>query len=792
MAYDGSLIFDTRVDNSGFQRGANTIRTQTGGLSSAFKKLGGAIAVAFAVKKVFDFGKQAVSLASDLQEVQNVVDTAFGDMSYKMEEFANKSIEAFGISKLAAKKTGSTFMAMASGMGIAKDGASDMAVSLTGLSADMSSFYNVTQDVASTALKSIFTGETETLKQFGIVMTEANLQAFALSQGINKQVSAMTQAEKVQLRYAFVMNQTKMAQGDFAKTSDSWANQTRILSEKWKEFLTILGNGLLKILAPVVKALNVVMTQLINFATKASNILSGIFGNGKNDKSESQKNITSEIQNSVSATEDLTTAQEELGKAVKGNTSNFDELNTLDNGSEASIGAGGLGSNVSPIIDANVNEQEAQKTASNIETKFRIMADSVADYFKKTFGPAMSLWGENIKNIFSNIFGSIKLAGSSIWNDFLYPQLQNFINIGVPIFVDYVTQCLETWDTFYQEYTDIFNMLWQQGAQPALKQLSKIWDDLWIIMQETWDKWGAPIFEGIRSVIKGTADIFKAVWENFLKPIFDALMERIDWIWEKHLKQLVKNFMDFVGELISGALEIYSKVVAPIVKWLVEILGPVFAKAFNIIGDVVGSIIAGIIDVISGLITVLKGIVQFITGVFTGNWSKAWEGIKKIFKGIWDMIVGVVKVPINLIIDLINGLVGGVVAGFNNIIKAVNKLSFTVPDWVPAIGGKQFGFNLKEVTAPRIAKLATGTVVPANYGEFMAILGDNKRETEVVSPLPTMKQAFKEALSESNGNNNGRPIVIVLKAGTKQLAQVCIDGINELTRSTGELAIDLV
>ena len=199
-------------------------------------------------------------------------------MADKMEKFADVSIKQFGISRLAAKQTGSTFMAMARGMNISMDNASDMAVALTGLSADMASFYNVEQDVASAALKSVFTGETETLKQFGIVMTEANLEAYALAQGINKSLSAMSQAEKVQLRYNYVMSQTALAQGDFAKTSDGWANQTRILSEQWKEFGSTVGTVLMTALLPAIKSLNTALSNLISFAQEAAQAIAAAFG----------------------------------------------------------------------------------------------------------------------------------------------------------------------------------------------------------------------------------------------------------------------------------------------------------------------------------------------------------------------------------------------------------------------------------------------------------------------------------------------------------------------------------
>lgn len=161
MAADGSLVFNRKIDKSGFNSGVSSLTQSFGKFKSSLSKIGSAVGIAFDVKHLIAFGKSAIETASDLTEVQNVVDTAFGSMSYKMEEFADKAIETYGISKLSAKQTGSTFMAMAKGMGFASDGASDMAIALTGLSADMASFYNEEQSVAFTALKSVFTGETE-------------------------------------------------------------------------------------------------------------------------------------------------------------------------------------------------------------------------------------------------------------------------------------------------------------------------------------------------------------------------------------------------------------------------------------------------------------------------------------------------------------------------------------------------------------------------------------------------------------------------------------------------------
>ena len=220
--YDGSIRIDTRVDTTGFQRGIHALPKQLSGLTRAAGVLGAALTAAFAVDKIVAMGKEAINLASDLQEVENVVTTAFGDMTYMVEDFADTAIEKFGMSELAAKRTASTYMAMSKGMGITGKAAAEMSIAVAGLSGDVASFFNVSQDVADTALKSIWTGETETLKQFGVVMTQANLQQFAYQQGIKKKIAAMSQAEQVQLRYMYVMQQLSLAQGSHELIRQAW------------------------------------------------------------------------------------------------------------------------------------------------------------------------------------------------------------------------------------------------------------------------------------------------------------------------------------------------------------------------------------------------------------------------------------------------------------------------------------------------------------------------------------------------------------------------------------------
>lgn len=250
---------------AGAKSSTESIKADLDGVDLSLRELASAVGVAFSLDAISGFGAAAIETASDLQEVQNVVDTAFGDMAWKVEEFAASSIESFGMSEFAAKQTAGQFMSMSTALGLSQQEAADMALSVTGLAGDMASFYNVSQDVASTALASIWTGETESLKQYGIVMTQANLEQYAMQQGIHKTMQEMTQAEQVQLRYKYVMEQTKLAQGDFIKTQDSWANQSRILNENLTVLQGTIGEGLMTVLSPILQVINAIVGGFVQF-----------------------------------------------------------------------------------------------------------------------------------------------------------------------------------------------------------------------------------------------------------------------------------------------------------------------------------------------------------------------------------------------------------------------------------------------------------------------------------------------------------------------------------------------
>lgn len=781
---------------------------------SAFKPLGKMIGTALGTAAVAGFTKSCLSLGSDLAEVQNVVDVTFKSMSSGINSFAQTAITQFGLSETAAKKYSGTFGAMSKAMGLSESAAYEMSTAVTGLTGDVASFFNLSADEAYTKLKSIWTGETETLKDLGVVMTQTALDNYALNNGFGKTTKNMTEQEKLMLRYRYVMSSLSDAQGDFARTQDSWANQTRVLSLQFESLKATLGQGFINVFTPILKGLNMLLGKLQTVANAFKSFTNGLMN--KDGIESALSGGTTEAASLgagiADAGDEAVTAAKKAKKALAG----FDEINTLSFGDSEDSAASDVGAGSGSIDLSGINEANSavDSMAENMGKKFRGVINSVGNHLKKVFG-SLKKWGTvNFAPIFSGIFDGLSknaatlmqtlegifadiqtlgeplkeyFAGdftiylqavfsnlgiiinglfdtfntvfSDIWNLAVFPMLQNFIILGLPVITQFATECWNTLGTLFTEIKEIFDTLWSEGVTPALSLISKVWEGLLQSMSDFWAKWGAPIFSNFRTAIRKTGDTLQNIWGSILKPIWDNIMKVVDELWTAHLKPLVDNFLDFVGEFVNGALEIYNKFISPVVNWLVNVFGPPVSKVFNTIVDTVGKMVGNIVDAVSGIITALKGVVQFVSGVFSGDWGKAWEGIKNIFKGVWDALVSIIKTPINAVIGLINGMLSAIVGAVNAVIRALNTISFDIPDWVPGIGGMHFGFDFGELTPPQIPYLAKGGLA---YQPTLAMVGDNKNartDPEVISPLSKLQGI----ISQSGGNGNDRIYELLMK-----------------------------
>lgn len=412
--------------------------------------------------------KDAVNLASDLTEVQNVVDTTFGAMTGKVEEYAKKSIETLGMSELSFKTYASQFQAMGSAMGIgtsqiakandflqkttdgyvgASDSLADVSLNLTKLAGDMASFYNKDQAEVAEDLRSIFTGMVVPLRQYGLDLTQATLKEWAMKNGMDADIESMSQAEKTMLRYQYVMANTTAAQGDFARTADTWANQVRMLRENFKRLGAVIGQPIINALKPMVKALNAALLAVTQFAEKVSAALGKIFGweyeSGSAGIAVDLGNASDSAGDLADSTGDASKNTDKANKSAKQlkktlSTLPFDQLNKLsDNsdssgsGSGGSGGSGGKGSGSGGSGGTGGGSGSNQGTWKRVTTMFESNIDNLYDlgrYISDTLSKAM----ESIN--WDSVYQKARNFGTGLadfLNGLISPRL--FYNVGKTI-----------------------------------------------------------------------------------------------------------------------------------------------------------------------------------------------------------------------------------------------------------------------------------------------------------------------------------------------------------------------
>lgn len=346
------------------QKTTNVVQQQTDKIKNALGKIGKVVAVAFSVTALISFGKSCIELGSDLAEVQNVVDVTFGSMSENVNRFARDALEQFGLSETSAKKYTSTLGAMLKSMGFTTSAAADMSMEMTGLAADMASFYNLDTDVAFEKIRSGISGETEPLKQLGINLSVANLEAYALSQGMTTAYSAMSQQEQALLRYNYLLSVTADAQGDFARTSDGWANQVRVLTERFNALKAAIGKGLIVVLTPVIRVLNNLLAKILTVTDAFSNMIAkitgkstrtattvGDIGGAADDVADSMGGAGAAADKAGKSTDKVGKATDKAGKAAAkakkefGGLLSMDEIHSLTKQNDSDLGSlGDLGS----------------------------------------------------------------------------------------------------------------------------------------------------------------------------------------------------------------------------------------------------------------------------------------------------------------------------------------------------------------------------------------------------------------------------------------------------------------
>lgn len=678
MAADGSVIIDTRMDTTGVQNGVSAIKQSFNGLGSAVKKIGLLIGGAFAVGKLVQFGKECVELGSDLAEVQNVVDVTFTTMSDKVNEFAKNAMTSAGLSETMAKRYVGTFGAMSKSFGFSEAQAYDMSTALTQLTGDVASFYNISQDLAYIKLKSVFTGETETLKDLGVVMSQSALDQYALSNGYGKTTSEMTEQEKVALRLAFVQKQLSAASGDFIRTSDSWANQVRVMQLQLQSLKATVGQGLINIFTPVLKVINILLGKLATLANafksftelitgkkssgQTSGSGAGLAGTGAiADTADQYGQAADNAEKLADANKDNAASTKKANKETKNYLSTLDEISKVSATSDGSASTpsassgSGTGSGLSGAT-ANVDYGSLAE-GENALDKISDSAKKLADLLKKLWKPFQDAWKKEGKNTIhaANIAlsGIAKLAKSvgkslvEVWtNGTGTTMLTTMLKIAQNV--------LKTIGNIASGFADAWN-----ENSVGTQIIQNIADALVVVMQfiekiaEDTATWAAnldfyPLLESISNLTSTFAPILESVG-NVLEWIYkNIVLPMLTWIIETGIPtviNLVSNLAGFFADHQSiikafGAALIGAFAAAKIAELASSIGGSIstimlYGKGLIALMTGSGGIIGGIKAIATalgtgGIFAVAIGAAIAVGVLLYKNWDKICEAATKL------------------------------------------------------------------------------------------------------------------------------------------------------------------
>lgn len=519
---------------TGFSNTTKSIKSTRSGFRGLASTIGKFYATYWLVMRAVGKLGGAVDLASQLTEVQNVVDTTFGDMASKVDDFTKTSIQDFGMSELTVKQISSRFQALGTSVGITSqqvangtavankalmsqnntlykttDSMADMSLNLTRLAGDMASFYDVDQADVAKSLQSIFSGTIAPLRRYGLDLTQATLSEWAMKNGLDANIKSMTQAEKVLLRYNYVMANTQAAQGDFAKTANTWANSVRVLKQEFQAWGSIIGSVIINALKPFVQALSKVMLKVISFTRTVADALGAIFGwtieiSGGGATVDGMEDIAGGVGDIGDSADSSNKKAQKLKKTLL----SIDEIHALDDNSDSGSG-GGSGSGGSGGGGAGGGVDSSLKKTDGLIEKYK---SSIKDLYSlgKYIGDALASAMESIdwKKIYQKAdnFGK---GLADFLNGLISPRL--FYDLGATIAgsLNTALHFLNSFGTTF-DWTN-FGLSIANGINGFFKNFD------FALLAKTINAWVQGIYTMLTTAIKNVS------WKDVLKGITDFL-----------------------------------------------------------------------------------------------------------------------------------------------------------------------------------------------------------------------------------------------------------------------------
>ena len=682
-------------------------------LSGAFGKLGKIIAGAFAVSKITAFGKECLSLGSDLAEVQNVVDVTFGGLSDSVDKFAKNAAKQFGLSETMAKKYAGTYGSMAEAFGFTQKQALDMSEALTGLTGDVASFYNISQDEAYTKIKSVFSGETETLKDLGVVMTQSALDAYALSNGFGKTTAEMSEAEKVSLRYAFVQEKLANAQGDYARTSDGWANSTRTLALQFDTLKAELGQGLINVFSPIVQWLNIIVERLTAAATKFKEFTAAIMG----VSSDTSSGVGSTAASTEALNDSLSTTESNAKSAAKAmrDLMGFDEINRLSDKSDSTSSTPSAGQTPASTAD-NSNDKDKKNTLADSLQHIKKLWDDLYGSFKK--GLTTRLNAGNTFQALDNIkqkLGRIKDTLKGIFTDsavvssakrmlqqiaaYYGSMVGNFLSIGanlgnalvtgIATFLGRKEEFLKkklasifqsTGDIFgsltsiMNDVTDIINYILQlpETAQVVADVIDIIVTP-WVTGLDLLLKFVRDNFSGIAEVINTNKENFMQIGEDLMRffstitgavsDFVDHVSQKAEEVYDQYIAPAIQRIWDGINSLVTFLTGIWQQYISPFLDTIAQGVAELIHDHLKPMADTLLEVFGKAVELISVLWKqyaepFIEWWIANVAPIIMPVLREVWALVKLVVKDVIDKIENVLKI-LGGLLDFLIGVFTG-------------------------------------------------------------------------------------------------------------------------------------
>ena len=748
MAHDGKVTLSTALDNSGFAKGIRKIEGSLGGLKNVTKSLGAAIATAFSVAAVVNFAKESVKAANQLSDaltgLRSILDgqgRSFSDAQKFLEEYTADGLVPMTNAITAYKN-------------LASRGYDDSQIrKVMQALKDASAFgrqasYSMGEAVES-ATEGLKNENSILVDNAGVTKNVAKMwEEYAASIGTT--ANNLTQQQKIQAEVNGILEESKYQAGDAAKVAGTLSGQLSQLSVNFNNLKVAVGNALNPILRSLLPSINAAVSAMTRLANAVASVTAALFGSSVNVTAEAAQGIADGYGSAAESAGNLAKSTEAAGKAAKKYLAGFDEITKIGDSSGGSGGgSGGAAAAASPISAAT-----AVTANGEVNDQISPKIQRVVDKIRELIGPLREINFAPARAAFGELGESIEDLGITILDALEW----SWFNILVP---------LSKWSI-------------EEGGPATVKLLAAEFRGL--------NGYIKPVTEGLKGFLSELEPVFSYIGDYAIDTAddFTAHINRIANVFEKKgpkISGIITN--------IGTALSVMWAYVEPLITKMRE----EWAATFEFWSSTTAAEIEVIIDAI-------YGVSEFLTGVFTGDWKRVWNGAKSVFSGfksyvvttlellrgrfekIWGQIKSTTKGAANGIIGFVNGMISGLISGINSAITALNKLSVSIPDWVPTVGGKTFGFNIRPVSTPKIPYLAKGAVLPANK-PFLAVVGDQRHGTNVEAPLDTIKQALAEVLAMRGEGGTEVDVNITFEGEMSALARILKPYIDKENKRVG-------